>query len=481
MPKEDHAGKQTAVDDQEVFVGKVNQELYKRNAELAAKNKNLSLLRILYEISTRTLEPDQLSQEFVHTIRDTLNMEMVSIFLKGENENFLFPVATALSKQNMNMWKSFTEIHQVGISFGTDNNSCIQAIKTKKLIRSSDEKDIFSPMLSTSDIASLKKANRGDYLVYPLLTEKAVLGVLLIELTGTYDTLNEHEKSILESLVDVTAVAIDKASAYKELSSANDKLRKLDVAKSEFMSIASHQLRTPLAGIIGYLSMLEEGDYGDIQEEQMQVIQIIREGSQRLSRLVNTFLNVTRIEAGRLIMHYSKVPFTQVLDAAYNELQPTAEKKGVKLIYNKIDLPETEVDVDKIKDVVLNLTDNAIKYTPEGSVTLGGEAANGMIKVSVHDTGVGIEPKEAQNLFNKFVRGSNIARVQPDGSGLGLFIAKKIVDGHGGRIWAESKGKGEGTIFYFEIPIEGDKEAKQKGAEIVANDHAKKEDSSESK
>ena len=257
---------------------------------------------------------------------------------------------------------------------------------------------------------------------------------------------------------------IDKAT--KELRDANEKLTELDRAKSEFMSIASHQLRTPLAGIIGYLSMIEDGDFGKINAKQKPIIHDVVNATQRLIRMVNIFLNVTRIEAGRFVMNYTKQPFADVIEAIYKELKPTADKKGVELIYKKKELPIVEVDADKIKDVILNLVDNAIKYSPEGRVEITAEANTRSVHVMIKDSGVGIAPKEAKNLFSKFVRGSGIARVEPNGSGLGLFIAKKITEGHGGKIWAESEGEGKGSTFQFKIPLRADKEAKKKAEEF---------------
>ena len=110
-------------------------------------------------------------------------------------------------------------------------------------------------------------------------------------------------------------------------------------------------------------------------------------------------------------------------------------------------------DPDKLSDIILNLVDNAIKYTEKGEIVVTAAREDGNIKFSVKDTGVGISPKDARELFGKFQRGTGIARIQPDGSGLGLFIAKSVVEGHQGRIWAESKGKGKGSTFYFTLPI----------------------------
>jgi signal transduction histidine kinase len=312
----------------------------------------------------------------------------------------------------------------------------------------------------------------------PVMNKEHIAGILALGGKRSGESFSNDDIEFLMVIAPQLGAALEKARLYEdvkefnvkleheiknattELRDANDKLKELDKAKSEFMSIASHQLRTPLAGISGYLSMIMDGDYGETAQEQEPILRDILNASQRLSRIVNVFLNVTRIEAGRFVMNFTSAPFHVVIEDIYKELKPTASKKGVKLTLEKTELPEVEADIDKVKDVILNLVDNAIKYTPEGAVTIRSEANKRTVHVMVQDTGVGIEPEEAKNLFSKFVRGSGIAQVQPDGSGLGLYIAKRVVEGHGGKIWVESEGEGKGSTFHFEIPIKADKDSK---------------------
>jgi signal transduction histidine kinase len=289
------------------------------------------------------------------------------------------------------------------------------------------------------------------------VNDKGPLGALVFAFNRTYEDLSKFEQESIESIVDVITIALDKSLLYGALRVANEKLRELDLAKSEFMSIASHQLRTPLAGIVGYLSMLGDGDYGKLDDSQAKVVKELYEASQRLVRLVNTFLNVTRIEAGRLTMNFTEVNLVEHVEAEVHELMPTAAKKKVILVWEK---PKQSVitataDSDKIRDVFLNLVDNAIKYTPEGSVAVAIEQPDAATAhFTVHDTGVGIDPKDAASIFQKFVRGSGIARVQPNGSGLGLFIVKKIVEAHHGKVWMESEGPNKGSTFHVILPLQ---------------------------
>jgi len=241
----------------------------------------------------------------------------------------------------------------------------------------------------------------------------------------------------------------------EQLAIANDRLKQMDKAKSEFLSIASHQLRTPLTGIKGYLSMIMEGDYGPVPDKASKVIGDVFLASDRLSRLINVFLNVSRIESGRFDLNRKDVDLIQLVGEAVSELKPTAEKKQLALVFHKPKelLPHLNIDRDKIKDVLINLIDNAIKYTPAGKVEVALSRAESQLKVAVKDTGVGILSEEVGELFKKFVRGEGIAQVDTSGSGLGLYIAKKIVEAHGGKIWVESPGKGKGATFSFTLPI----------------------------
>lgn len=443
---------------------KINVELYKRNFELAVKNKTLSLLRTLYEISTHSLEPEELARKLTHEIRLALNLQMVSIFRVDETSETIFPIALS-TLESIQQYVNVVEddIASLKIPFTANKNFLVATSKGKKGKQHKALAALFQPFIPKTKIDALQKNARIETcVVFPLMISGRTTGLLVIALDRKYSTLNLYEKEALQSLVDVVSVALDKALIYRELHLANEHLKELDRAKSEFMSIASHQLRTPLAGIMGYLSMIDSGDFGAVNKEQVPVVKDILEATKRLIRMVNIFLNVTRIEAGRFILNYTKVPFHEVIEAMYKELKPTADGKHVKLTYAKTQLPTVDADADKIKDVVLNLIDNAIKYSPQGSVHVFAEANNAVVHVMVKDTGVGIAPVEAKNLFSKFVRGSGIARVEPNGSGLGLFIAKKIVEEHGGRIWVESEGEGKGSTFQFEIPIKADKQALKK-------------------
>lgn len=469
MPEEEKKIDATSASSSTDYLTAVNQQLYARNLELAVRNKTLSLLRKLYEITLSTLEPKELAQKAIHAVRESLNVELATVFVAHEDDHTLTLLDYAASERTEETIKTAGIPFAERVLYDDGKNPCVNALNTKQRVEVVRFLDVWSaPEYAVVFDAIAQQSHIESTVVFPLFTEHRKLGVLTLSLNNSFESLSQFERESIESLVNVLSIAFDKTLVYEDLKAANKKLKELDVAKSEFMSIASHQLRTPLTGIMGYLSMIVEGDFGAPNPEQAPVLKDILDATKRLIRMVNIFLNATRIEAGRFVLNYSKVPFHEAVEAIYKELKPTADIKKVGLTYEKTELPTVDVDPDKIKDVILNLIDNAIKYSPQGNVKVWATATPTTVHVFVKDSGVGIPKDEAPNLFNKFTRGSGIARVEPNGSGLGLFIAKKIVEEHGGRIWAESEGEGKGSTFQFEIPITASPEAVAKAEEMKA-------------
>lgn len=241
----------------------------------------------------------------------------------------------------------------------------------------------------------------------------------------------------------------------KALAAANERLKKLDEAKSEFISIASHQLRTPLTAIKGYISMMLEGDFGVLTKEERSSLGKVSDSSERLIRLVEDLLNISRIESGRLQFNFTEVSLEEMVGSVVEELSQAAAKKGLRFNYLKPPAPLSKVRIDeeKIRQVVMNLTDNAVKYTKKGSVTVSLREADGLVEFCVADSGMGVSKKDLSNLFQKFSRGTGTSLIHTEGTGLGLYVAKMMMESHRGRIWAESDGEGRGSKFCFTLPV----------------------------
>jgi signal transduction histidine kinase len=238
-----------------------------------------------------------------------------------------------------------------------------------------------------------------------------------------------------------------------KLGDANERLKGLDKLKTEFVSLASHQLRSPLTAIKGYSSMLTEGDYGDINPQAMETINRIVESSNNLTLVVDDLLNVSKIEAGGMKYDMIKFDFGELVSKTAKELSVTAEKKGLKLIYNSSAEQKYFIngDQEKLRQVLVNLIDNSMKYTKVGQIEVGlSFDGKGKIILSVKDTGAGISKEAIGTLFKKFSRGDG-AKLNSSGSGLGLYLVKEIVEAHKGRVWIESEGLGKGSTFFVEM------------------------------
>ncbi|MCD6149733.1 hypothetical protein J7J13_03045 [bacterium] len=243
----------------------------------------------------------------------------------------------------------------------------------------------------------------------------------------------------------------------KKLAKANRKLKQLDRAKSEFISIASHQLRTPLGTVKGFVSLLMEGSYGEISEKVKEVLKKISTSNERLLSLVNDLLDLSRIEAGKMQYDFDYWQIEDIVQEIKDMLLLKAKEKG---LYLKVDfpsppLPKIRIDGAKIREVISNLVENAIKYTKRGGVEVNFKQENNLVRIIVSDTGIGIPQDEMLRLFSKFSRGKNVGRIDTDGTGLGLFVGRKIVKAHKGRIWAESEGENKGSRFIIELLIDG--------------------------
>jgi len=232
-------------------------------------------------------------------------------------------------------------------------------------------------------------------------------------------------------------------------------IEKIDKAKSEFISIASHQLRTPLTAIKGYISMILEGTYGQLAEKQVRPMENVYQSNERLIKLVNDLLNLSRLDAGKIEFSPELNSLEEMVSDIIEELRINAEKKGLymKIVKSLKPLPKIMVDQDKLRQVILNIIDNAIKYTKEGGITLELKKLDGEEEIKVSDTGEGMDKGELNSLFQMFSRTTAGTQLHAEGAGLGLYVARQFIEMHGGKIWAESPGKSKGSTFYIQLPI----------------------------
>jgi len=270
-----------------------------------------------------------------------------------------------------------------------------------------------------------------------------VIGILLIR--SVFREVEQREK--------IEKLAQELTQKNDELYVANERLKELDQKKTEFVSIASHQLRSPLTAIKGYSSMILEGSFGPIKETAKEAVHRIFESSQRLVVVIEDFLNITRIELGKMKYEISDFDMEKTVKTIAGELANTAQRRNLQL---DINIPKgaymVHADFGKVSQAVQNLIDNAIKYTePGGKINVSLTRVEDKTRLAVKDSGIGISPEGMKKLFEKFSRAEDGSTVNTIGTGLGLYVAKEIIEAQGGKIWAESEGLGKGSTFFLEL------------------------------
>jgi len=239
-----------------------------------------------------------------------------------------------------------------------------------------------------------------------------------------------------------------------ELTEANTRLMALDASKSEFVSIAAHQLRTPITGIRWSFNALLDNELGSVNNDQEKVLQDGLKSSIRMIALINDLLNVARIEEGRFGLRFKKLPFEPIMQGVIDRHKKAIDEKGILFLLDiQSGIPVLNLDEEKINIAFDNIFDNAIKYTPPGgTLTMKIKEEGKNVHIVISDTGIGIPKNQINKLFVKFFRAENAMRFQTSGSGLGLYVVKNVIEAHGGTIAITSE-ENKGTVITFTIPI----------------------------
>lgn len=243
-----------------------------------------------------------------------------------------------------------------------------------------------------------------------------------------------------------------------QLAAANIELKKLDAAKSEFVSIASHQLRAPLTVIKGYISMFLDGTFGSVAQSGTEALSKVAFSTEQLVKLVGDLLNLSRIESGKLRYTLARTDILSLIQKIIDEFKVSFEKKKIKLeLLNSLSEPiYLYVDADKIREMTMNLVSNSLKYAYKKVEIrvedLGRGTHEAMIRLIVKDDGIGIKSEDLPRIFTKFQRTAEAQKVDPNGMGIGLYYAKRVVEDHGGKMRVESEGPGKGSTFIVDLP-----------------------------
>jgi len=320
----------------------------------------------------------------------------------------------------------------------------------------------------------LRKAflSSGVALSLRLKTQDQIVGYVVFGDKLSGDVYSTQDKDLLSIVANELAVTIQNALRFDEiehfnatlqrkvveatskLRRSNIKLRALDEAKDEFVGLASHQLRTPLTSVKGYISMLLEGDAGEITPMQRKLLQEAFTSSERMVHLIGDFLNVSRLQTGKFMLEVRPIDLAKLVSEEVTSLESTAKAHGLKLRYRAPShFPILYLDEGKIRQVVMNFIDNAIYYSDEEtSIDISLNIEDGDAVMRVKDTGIGVPVAEQAHLFTKFYRASNARKQRPDGTGVGIFLAKKVAIAHGGSVVFSST-EGKGSTFGLRLPV----------------------------
>ncbi len=383
-----------------------------------------------------TLNLDELLHFILRTAAETIDCESVSILLHDEKrDRLIFAAATGSDPKRLAETPVPLENSLAGTIF-----------RENKSISISDVQEDARHYLPVSENVHFQV--------------KSLLGVpmrIKDKPTGVLEAVNKHggdfdegDADILAVIASQAAVAIHNARLVKALQDAYDELTTVDQLKTNFLALASHELRTPLGVIIGYATFLQEESPGELSEHAKQVLN----AAMQMRTLVDTMTNLDMLRSKEMVMHRVVIPIQQVLRSAYDEVRKLAEAKGQTMA---LDVPDTPIpvkcDPERLTSVFVNLLDNAVRFTPEGgSIVMGSTLRTGAVLVWVQDTGVGIPPEEIKRIFKGFYQIEPHTTRKHGGMGIGLSIARGLVDAHDGKIWAESPGPGKGSTFKVLLP-----------------------------
>jgi len=312
----------------------------------------------------------------------------------------------------------------------------------------------------SEDFEFLVRAGFRALLIVPLLAPDQIVGALVVRRREP----GEFPKStieLLETFADQSVLAIQNARLFREIEEKGRELAEASKHKSQFLANMSHELRTPLNAILGYAELMLDSIYGEPSEKMRTVLERLQSNGRHLLGLINDVLDLSKIEAGQLVLSLDDYSLSDVVHGVVSAVEPLAAEKRLAFKAEVAPgLPTGHGDGRRLSQVLLNLVGNAIKFTDKGEVAIRASAANGAFTVAVCDTGPGIGVADQAKIFEEFQQADSSITRKKGGTGLGLSIAKRIIEMHGGRIWVESE-PGKGSTFYFTLPVRVEAQAGQ--------------------
>lgn len=448
----------------------ITQEMYKKNSELNERNKTLALLRKIDTIVLSSVTDLRATAQKVTDLLVEEEFRLVELFFF--KNSVLYPIAISSDEDS-------TFLTQIGkdrllappISIFDKENILIKVVEEKNVHSTINLFDLFRKNLSEKEAENLQqKLELKAIIIYPLIVRSDIIGLMVIGFSEAEGDISADSRALVDRLAGVVGIALDNALLYQSIQEANQRLEQLDKLKDEFVSLASHELRTPMTVIKSYIWMLLYNSGKELTPKEKIYLERAYGSTERLIKLVNDMLNVSRIESGRLKLEMKDLDIVNLVTTVTTELMPRAQELGLKLNLNKPDGPVKKLngDSDRIEQILINFIGNSLKFTPtNGSITVSLVARETDVLISISDTGRGIKKEDMHKLFQKFgmIGSAYLQKNQNQGSGLGLYLSKSLIELHGGRVRVESAGENKGSTFSFTLPYNEDKPHQE--AEVV--------------
>ena len=443
------------LDDQAKLIVKTDLELNKAQEELDKRLGGLDALqRISRQIST-TLDESEIFARLRQTLTTHLAFEKNLILIYNDQRTLNCYVAIGIPDKNITNIMDTLQRH-TGVAAAMKKGNAFSSFSTPK-----EQRELIT-----------HASEAEHFVVSPILSQEGIIGMVFVANQSNAAAITQGDEEIISILAGQIGQALENARLFeqvyrsrqdleakihdrtKQLESALAEVQNISKTKSDFISAVSHELRTPLTSIKGYASILMQGKLGNVPESVKERLGKINTHSDNLVKLINELLDISRIESGKAEMNLTQCDLSALIDSIHDLLTPQLKDKNIKFIKNvNANIPAMMLDSSQADRIFINLIGNAIKFTPEkGAISVSAKLNSDIVTVEVADTGIGISKNDIGRLFDEFYRVDNQINQNVKGTGLGLPLAKKIVEAHGGKMWVTST-VNQGTTFHFTLPV----------------------------
>ncbi|MBW3011157.1 GAF domain-containing sensor histidine kinase, partial [Candidatus Woesearchaeota archaeon] len=413
----------------------------KPESEYMKTLQELETVRTIFSMLHADFELNQVLELILESIKTTIGFDRIRLYLLDKKKSRLHGV----------------------VALGTpDFDKVIVDVKKDKILQEifvRKKAQVYHFYDNPAINKLLGKESSTPFAAVPLIVKNNVIGLLTADNIFSKKMITRNNLETFNTFANSAAIAIENATLLdeterqveertKELTETNIRLRDIDKQRNEFMSYVSHELRTPLTSLIGYSKLMLAGNLAGKQLEDS--MKIIHKEALRLKSMIDDYLDLTKMEAGKIQMQRKRTDLYELVDSVIQLMLPQAKQKNLIMVLTGSKITNVMVDQDKIKQAVLNIVSNAIKFTQKGKVTISLKDFKNHFELHVQDTGIGIAKEDFEKVFDKFHQIQHDFHTEK-GSGLGMPITKQIVESHGGKIWFESQ-LGIGSTFSFSIP-----------------------------